>query len=52
MAEHVYEVLISPAFSKEELTDYVNNFSEDDEDYSLDEVIEDYISQNPNFSAE
>ncbi|GAB3858260.1 hypothetical protein GCM10028822_32950 [Hymenobacter terrigena] len=52
LAEHIYEVLISPAFSKEELAQYIDNFSEDDEDYSLDEVIEDYISQNPNFSAE
>lgn len=52
LEEHVYEVLVSPAFSTEELADYIDNFSEDDEDYSLDEVIEDYISQNPNFSAE
>jgi predicted DNA-binding protein len=52
LAEHIYEVLISPAFSKEELAEYIDNFSEDDENYSLDEVIEEYISQNPNFSAE
>ena len=52
LEEHVYEVLVSPSFSKEELAEYIDNFSEDDEDYSLDEVIEDYISQNPNFSTE
>jgi hypothetical protein len=52
LEEHIYEVLVSPAFSKEELADYIDNFSEEDEDYSLHEVIEEYISQNPNFSAE
>ncbi|MBU6119247.1 hypothetical protein [Hymenobacter siberiensis] len=52
MAEHIYEVLVSPAFSKQELAEYIDDFSEDDKDYSLDEVIEEYISQNPNFSVE
>ncbi|WP_046246183.1 hypothetical protein [Hymenobacter terrenus] len=52
LADHVYEVLISPAFSKEELTQYIARFSEHEEDYSLEEVIEDYISQNPNYNAE
>lgn len=51
LEEHVYEVLVSPAFSKEELVEYTDNFSGDDEDYSLDEVIGDYISRNPNYSA-
>jgi hypothetical protein len=52
LAEHIHEVLISPAFSKEELTKYIDNFSEKEEDYLLDELIKDYISQNPNFSTE
>lgn len=52
LAEHIYEVLVSPAFSKKELMEYIDNFSEDGEDYSLEEVIEEYISQNSNFSAE
>ncbi|WP_216678790.1 hypothetical protein [Hymenobacter siberiensis] len=52
LAEHIYEVLVSPAFSKQELAEYIDDFSEDDKDYSLDEVIEEYISQNPNFSVE
>ena len=52
LAEHVYEVLVSPVFSKEELAYYIDNFSRNDADYSLDEIIEEYVSQNPNFSAE
>ena len=49
--DHVHEVLISPAFSSEELCEYIDNFSEDEEDYALEEVIEDYISRNPNYSS-
>ncbi|HET9502568.1 MAG TPA: hypothetical protein VFO93_03445 [Hymenobacter sp.] len=49
LAEQVYEVLISPVFSSEELDEYIANFSEDEEDYELEEVIEEYISQNPNY---
>ena len=52
LANHVYEVLISPAFSKNELMEYINNFSEDEEDYLLEDVIEDYINRNPNYSAQ
>lgn len=52
LADHVHEVLISPAFSSEELAEYIANFSEDEEDYMLEDVIEDYISQNPNFAAD
>ncbi|MDQ2793875.1 MAG: hypothetical protein M3Y12_07700 [Bacteroidota bacterium] len=51
LADHIHEVLISPAFSKEELVEYIANFSEDEEDYLLEEVIEDYISRNPNFEV-
>jgi hypothetical protein len=49
LAEHVYEVLISPAFSSDELTEYIANFSEKDEEYELEEVIDEYISRNPNY---
>jgi len=52
LAEHVHEVLISPAFSGEELAEYIANFSEEDEDYELENVIEEYISRNPNFIAQ
>lgn len=51
LADHVHEVLISPAFSKEELAEYIDSFSEDEEDYLLEEIIEDYISRNPNYDA-
>ena len=51
LADHVYEVLVSPAFSTGELTAYIDGFSEDEEDYALEDVIEDYISLNPNYSA-
>ena len=52
LADHVHEVLISPVFSKAELAEYIDNFSEDEEDYLLEDVIEDYISRNPNYSAQ
>ena len=51
LADHVHEVLVSPVFSTNELVEYINNFSEDEEDYLLEEVIEDYISRNSNYSA-
>ena len=49
LADHVHEVLISPAFSNEELSEYIDTFSEDEEDYSLEDVIDEYISRNPNY---
>ncbi|TYZ07088.1 hypothetical protein FY528_16410 [Hymenobacter lutimineralis] len=49
LAEGVYEVLISPVFTDEELKDYIEQYDEDEQDFSIEEVIEDYISQNPNF---
>lgn len=49
LADHVHEVLISPAFSSEELSEYIDSFSEDEEDYLLEDVIADYISRNLNF---
>ncbi|UOQ97501.1 hypothetical protein MUN81_19995 [Hymenobacter sp. 5317J-9] len=51
LADHIQEVLISPVFSAEELTEYIDHFSEDEEDYLLEDVIEDYISRNPNYVA-
>jgi len=52
LSEQVYEVLVSPVFSSEDLAEYIANFSEDEEEYELDEVIEEYISQNPNFVSD
>ncbi|MBF9221742.1 hypothetical protein [Hymenobacter ruricola] len=52
LADHVHEVLISPVFSTDELNEYIDNFSEDEEDYLLEDVIEDYISRNPNYSVQ
>lgn len=49
LVDYVYEVLISPAFSNQELSEYIHNFCENEEDYSLEDVIDDYISRNPNF---
>ncbi|WP_460584040.1 hypothetical protein [Hymenobacter arcticus] len=49
LADHVHKVLISPAFSTEELAEYIAEFSEEEEDYELEDVIEDYISKNPNY---
>ncbi|MBD2714302.1 hypothetical protein KBK19_04570 [Microvirga sp. STR05] len=48
----VYEVLISPIFTSEELTSFVEEFDEDEHDFELEEILEDYISRNPNFVAE
>lgn len=49
LAEHVHEVLISPVFSHEELARYMATFSEDEEGYSLADLLADYISRNPNY---
>ncbi len=51
LADHLHEVLISPAFSTNELEEFIANFSEDEEDYTLEEIIEDYISLNPNYKS-
>ena len=52
LTDHVHEVLISPAFSTNELAEYIENFSENEEDYLLEDVIKGYISRNPNYSAQ
>ena len=51
LANHIHEVLISPVFSSTELTEYMDNFSENEEDYLLEDVLDDYISRNPNYRA-
>lgn len=48
----VYEVLISPVFTFIELNKFIEEFAEDEHDFTLEEVIGDYISRNPNFVAE
>ena len=51
LADHIHEVLISPVFSKEDLTKYIDDFSEKGNDYSLEDVMEDYISRNLNYEV-
>ena len=47
----IYEVLISPVFTTRELTDFMHAYDEDENDFALEEVVENYISHNPNFVA-
>jgi len=44
-----YSVLSSPAITNEELNAFVKNFQQVEGDYSLEEIIADYISSNPNY---
>lgn len=44
-----YDVLSSPAFSKEELDDFIKNYKPENGDFDIAEIIEDYIEQNPNY---
>ena len=44
-----YEVLTSPTFSKQELDDFVRTHRPSDGDFTVDEIIEDYITVNPNY---
>jgi hypothetical protein len=46
-----YEVLSSPAFSKDELTDFIKTYRPQNGDYEIDEIMEDYIEANPNYST-
>ena len=48
----VYEVLVSLVFSSTELNKFIEEFDDEESDFSLEEVIEDYISRNPNFVAD
>jgi hypothetical protein len=45
-----YEVLCSPLFSKRELEDFLKNYDPGSGGYSIDEIIEDYIEANPNYT--
>jgi hypothetical protein len=47
-----YEVLCSPVFSKHELEEFIENYKADEGDYSIDEIIEDYIEANPNYNLD
>ncbi len=44
-----YEVLCSPAFSKGELTNFIETYQPQNGDYDIEEIIEDYIEANPNY---
>jgi len=46
-----YEVLCSPAFSKNELLDFIKTYSPMTGDYPIDIIIEDYIEANPNYDS-
>jgi len=48
----VHEVLISPVFTTQELAEFMHAYAEDENDFTLEEIVEDYISRNPNFVAE
>ncbi|WBO83591.1 hypothetical protein [Hymenobacter yonginensis] len=52
LAADIYEVLISPVFTTAELSTFIEEFDKDEHDFTLEEIIEDYISRNPNFVAE
>jgi hypothetical protein len=49
LAEGDYEVLTSPVFSKEELSEFIKTYSEKDGDFTIEEITEDYIRENPNY---
>ena len=44
-----YEVLQSPVYTNEELFSFIKNYSQKDGDFTIEEIIEDYILKNPNF---
>jgi hypothetical protein len=44
-----YEVLSSPAFSKQELGGFIENYKPLNGDFEIAEIIEVYIEQNPNY---
>lgn len=46
-----YEVLCSPAFSKSELVDFIKKYKPENGDFTIDEIIEDYIETNPNYDV-
>lgn len=50
LKEGDYEVLTSPVFSRSELEAYIKNYKSMDGDYTIEEIIEDYIEGNPNYN--
>ncbi len=46
-----YEVLSSPVFSKEELNDFIKTYNLLNGDFTIKEIIEDYIEFNPNYKV-
>ena len=44
-----YEVLSSPVFTKNDLTNFIKTYQPQNGDYTIDEIIEDYIEGNPNY---
>lgn len=49
LADRDYEVLKSPVFTKTELDDFIKHFQHGTGGFSIDEIIECYISDNPNY---
>jgi hypothetical protein len=49
LADGDYGVLASPAFDKHELDNFIKTYRPDNGDFSIDEIIEDYINVNPNY---
>jgi len=49
LADTDYEVLTSPAFSREELENFIRTHQPDEGDFPMEELIEFYISRNPNY---
>jgi len=47
-----YEVLQSPVYTNEELFGFIKSYSQKEDDFAIEEIIEDYISNNPNFVPE
>ena len=46
-----YEVLCSPVFSFDDLNHFIKSYVTKHGDYSIDEIIEDYIEANPNYET-
>jgi len=49
LADGDYDVLTSPIFTKNDLDDFINEYRPSDGDLSVDDIIEDYINENPNY---
>ncbi len=49
LADTDYEVLTSPAFSKQELDAFIRTHRPKQGDFPIDELVEFYISRNPNY---